>query len=141
LLAAHAGQRAPPTQIEIEAIFAAARQRTDKNVLRDAANENPWTEKPPDIADAKTLVESLPLDLGRQDGARTVPSKPIQQVDRSDRIGEDTIAAERISVRAQIESVPERLREPLEEMLIEEKIGKRQKFKELLDDLGDLLDE
>ena len=141
LLAAHAGQRAPQTQVEIEAIFAAARQRTDKNALREAANENPWTEMPPDVANARNLVESLPLDSARQDGARTVPSKPIEQVDRSDRVGEDAVTAERISVRAKVESVPKRLREPLEEMLIEEKIGKRQQFQELLDDLGDLLDE
>jgi hypothetical protein len=141
LLAAHAGQRAPPTQVEIEAIFDAARRRTNKNVLRDAANENPWTEKPPDAVNARTMVESLPLNLERHDGARTVPSKPIEQVDRSDRIGEDAAVGERISVRAEVESVPERLREPLEEMLIEEKVGKRQQFQELLDDLGDLLDE
>ena len=141
LLAAHAGQRAPPTQEEIEAIFAAARQRTDKNVLRDAANENLWADKPPGVGDARTLVKSLPIDIGRQDGARTVPSRPIERVDRSDRIGEDTVAAERISARAEVGSAPERLREPLEEMLVKEKIGKRQQFQELLEDLGDLLDE
>ncbi len=141
LLAAHAGERPPPTQDEVEALFAEARLRVERNALRDAANQNPWRDAPPAVQDAREMLRSLPVDTSRHDGARTVPSRPIGRVDRSERPGEDAVISDRVKARADVEEAPEALREPFQDLLVEQSGAQRQKFSDLLDEVGDLLDD
>ena len=50
-------------------------------------------------ADAKKVAEETWLlnpDVDQHYGARTIPSKPIAKVDRSERIGEDTTLTDRV---------------------------------------------
>lgn len=141
LLTGHAGERPPPTQDEVEALFEEAREKVQRNALRDAANQNPWSDVPPEPADAREMLRRLPNDVERHEGARTVPSRAIEQVDRSDRSGEDRSVSDRVRARASAQDFPEELREPVEEMLVEESTGRRQRLDELLGDVGDLIDE
>ena len=68
--------------------------------------------------------------------ARTNPSKPIPEVDRSDRLGEDLDLAYRLE--AQKENITDELLIDLE---VEEKLEIRKSYKDTLADLDELFDD
>lgn len=89
------------------------------------------------------MVEAMYVDQEQLDnyGARTVPSRPIEPVDRRDRIGEDTELTDRLEAATQAQSAPEELVEVVEEQVFEERQQKRAAWQNTLSDVKDLLDE
>ena len=76
-----------------------------------------------------------------QYGSRTVPSRAIEQVDRRDRIGEDTELTDRLEAATKAQSAPEEQAEVVEEKVFEERQKNRQVWKETLSDVKELLDD
>ena len=68
-----------------------ARQTKQQNVIQEIGNKNPWKDEVPErdvVQDVVRSVTPVEVDLHAY-GARTVPSRPIERIDRSDRVGED----------------------------------------------------
>lgn len=140
LLAQHEGPRTPPTQAEIDALYAAAKARPKGSLIRDIANRNPWKDAPPSARFAAAMAE----DLGEVDeehaGQRTIPSREIEKVDRSDRSGEDAALTDRVAANAAVRDVPADLQDLLADAHVEERQARREKLRDAVDEIDDLLD-
>ena len=131
-LAADLGERKPmPSSEEIVEVF--ERQRALKNDVFDAPN-NQGIEQ----GNAAMYVDQTQLE---QYGSRTVPSRSIDQVDRTDRVGEDTELTDRLEAATEAQAAPEELVEIVEEIVFEERQKNRAAWKDTLSDVKDLLDD
>ena len=77
----------------------------------------------------------------RQDGARTVPSRPIAAVDRSDRVGEDRKMVDRLAGEEAASKVSKPLKEVVEAATIEQRIRSRKDWDETISDVSEMLDD
>ncbi len=141
LLAEHSGPRKPPTPQEIEQLFAAARARPKGSLIRDLANRSEWKDTPPSPRLARAMADDLPEASIPHTGKRTVPSRKIPKVDRSERPGEDVDLTDRITAQIASSDVPVELQDLITEVHIKDKKASREKWKETIEGLDDLLDE
>jgi len=74
-------------------------------------------------------------------GARTVPSKPIQSVDRSDRLGEDTVLTDRVHAAATTVAQDETAAKISEDLAFKERQQERKKLKSAMDDIKKLVED
>lgn len=137
LLASHRGQRPPPTEQEISQAFEIAKKTSRRNIIREIANT---VSDNGDVDSAIELVDSLPT---RDDspGARTVPSRTIPKIDRSDRPGEDREFMDRFKAEEEIRKGGEEISEPKVEKLVEERKAKREELDNLLSGLDQLIED
>ena len=137
LLASHRGQRPPPTEQEISQAFEIAKKTSRRNIIREIANT---VSDNGNVDSAIELVDSLPT---RDDapGARTVPSRTIPKIDRSDRPGEDREFMDRFKAEEQIRKGGEEISEPKVEKLVEERKAKREELDNLLTGLDQLIED
>jgi hypothetical protein len=141
LINQHEGPRTPPSQEEIDALFAAAKKRPKGSLIQDMANRNPWKDKAPSARFARALSDDLPLGVDVHAGKRTVPSKVIDEVDRSDRVGEDITLTDRVSANAAVQNVPDDIRDLLADAHVAERKAKREKIKDAIEGVDDLLED
>ena len=92
-----------PTSEDIGKLFESQAKREKKNVVQEVGNQNPWKDELPPEEVLNIMADSLQAEE-IEHGARTIPSRPIAAVDRSDRLGEDRkmndkIVAERVASR------------------------------------------
>ncbi len=144
LAAALVGPVARRTEEDVALVFEEQRATKKANVLRDVANQNPWRERAPEAEEAKKISEDTWLSGESVDpanyGSRTVPSKPIQQVDRSDRPGEDTALTDRVHASA-AEGGDDDVAEIFRELEFKARQQRRADLKSALDDVKDLVDD
>ena len=137
LMAAHRGQRPPPTEQEITQAFEIAKKTSKRNIIREVANS---VSEEGDVNSAIELVDSFPT---RNDmpGARTIPSKVIPETDRSDRPGEDREFMDRFKAEEEIRKTGKELSEPNVEKIIGERKAKRKELDNLLSGVDDLIND
>jgi hypothetical protein len=141
LLHGPASKQRTITEEDVKAAFAAARAKRKVNPLRDIANQSPWRDGEPSDEELARLSAELPTDIVDASGVRTVPSREIRKVDVSDRSGEDHELSARVSANAAQQDAPEDLRDVLIDLEVGEKRAERKQWSDLVEDLGDLLDE
>ena len=141
LLTEHEGPRAAPTQEEIDALFAAARSRTKGSLIRDMANRNPWKDAPPSVQSARSMSDGIGEVVEENVGQRTVPSREIEEVDRSDRPGEDSTLTDRVAANVAVQDEPEELQDILADVHVAKRKAKRDKLSDAVEGLDDLLDD
>ena len=141
LLADHEGPRVAPTQEEIDALFAAARTRSKGSLIRDMANRSQWKDAPPSPQSARAMVSEIDEVVDEYVGRRTVPSREIEKVDRSDRRGEDTSLTDRVSANAAVQGEPEELQDILADVHVAKRKAKRDKLSDAVEGLDDILDD
>lgn len=132
------------TGADVALVFEEQRLAGKANVLRDVANKNPWKDRPPEADDAKILGEqtwTADNHVDQHYGARTVPSKPIQSVDRSDRLGEDTTLTDRVHAAASQTNKDEVAAEIFEELEFKERQQRRAALKSAMDDVKKMVDD
>ena len=56
LIDAHQGVEEVITMEQVEARFAKQRQKEDKSLIRDVANQNPWSDRAPDAEERKEML-------------------------------------------------------------------------------------
>ena len=99
--------------------------------MQDLVNKNPWKHKPPSNEVAKLIgVETWNNDeLANQEysGKRTNPSKEITPINKDERVGEDL----KIGIKASIETEED----------VKVKIKQREIWKNLIDEVDDILDD
>lgn len=137
----HEGPRTPPTPEEIDTLFATARKREKGSLIRDMANRSQWKDKPPTPELARLMADDLPEDAVEHTGKRTIPSRPIEAVDRSERSGEDKALSDRITAAAAHQDAPEELQDVLIDADVHAKQAKRKRWKDARASLDDLLDD
>jgi len=136
--------RPKPTEEDVFSSFEAQRTATKANVLRDVGNQNPWSRSGIEANDAREIGEATLLVDGSVEasyGARTVPSKPIQSVDRSDRLGEDTALTDRVHAAATTVAEDETVAEIFEDLAFKERQQERKKLKSAMDDIKKLVED
>ena len=141
LLTEHEGPRAAPTQEEIDALFAAARSRPKGSLIRDMANRNPWKDAPPSVQSARSMSDGIGEVVEENIGQRTVPSREIEEVDRSDRPGEDSTLTDRVAANVAVQDEPEELQDILADVHVAKRKAKRDKLSDAVEGLDDLLDD
>lgn len=95
-------------------------------------------------ADAKKVAEETWLlnpDVDEHYGARTIPSKPIAKVDRSERIGEDTTLTDRVHAAASQTGMDEASAKIFEDLDFKQRQRRRQKMKDAMKDVKELVDD
>lgn len=141
LINQHEGPRTPPSQEEIDALFAAAKARPKGSLIQDMANRNPWKNAPPSARVAKAMSDEIPEVEEVHAGKRTVPSKAIEEIDRSDRVGEDLGLSDRVSANVAVQKAPADLQDLLADAHVEQRQAKREKLREAVDEIDELLDD
>lgn len=145
LAGALVGERAKASTDDIEALFEQQRAKRQQNALQDIANQNPWKERPLEAKEAQAMGEETWVLQGEENihyGARTVPSKPIQKVDRSERSGEDTALTDRIHAAAATDqALDEETAEIFEELEFKQRQSKREELKSAMKEVKELVDD
>ena len=135
-----------PTSEEVGGLFAAQRNSEKSNIIRDVANQNPWKDDAPEVDVATQIGQEAWSDAEAEasiahHGARTIPSKPITKVDRSDRVGEDLELSDRIHAAADAKNVPKELVDDVEAIGFETRQRARKELKDAISNLDEILDE
>ena len=120
------------------------RVRKQKNIIQEIANQNPWKDAPMQAEDAKKVGEEtwlLHQEVDEHYGARTIPSKPIAKVDRSERIGEDTTLTDRVHAAASQSGLDETSAKIFEDLEFKQRQSQRKELKEAVKDVKDMIDD
>ena len=124
----------------VDNVKVAIKKRNKMNVVQEVGNQNRWKDELPAEDILAQMVESLEAE-DRHDGARTVPSRPIERADRSDRVGEDMEMLDRIEGQKAASEVPEALKEIVELATIEQRKRDRSGWEDLRSEISKLLDD
>lgn len=125
------------TEIEdIEELFSKQKQQK-RRMLQDLGGKNPWKNNAPSSDVARIIGEETWSDKDGVEvsnyGARTIPSKEIKKVDRSDRLGEDIELTD--VVQGKLED------EVNLDLFLENKKIERKKWKDVVSDIDEILDD
>ncbi|MGB0515746.1 MAG: hypothetical protein ACPGKR_02250 [Poseidonia sp.] len=138
------GQRTKLDGDDVAAVFQEQREREKPNVLQDIANQNPWKNRPMRASEAQKVANEVLSVEGGYDphyGARTVPSKPIEKVDRTERPGEDTTLTDRVHAAASTHELDEEVAEIFEDIEFNQRQSKRKSLKAAMDEVKELVDD
>ena len=130
-----------PTTEDIEALFEQQKNRKKTNVVRDVANQNQWVDGAPTEDERKEMLDMFEEKDHSRYGARTIPSREIQQVDRSERSGEDLALTDRLQAAANVKKVPVKQKEQAVKENFEEIQKKRKEWKNVLSEVDELLED
>lgn len=121
-------------------VFDNQKQRHKTNILRDVANKNEWKDKPPTKQERDAMVEVFEENDHSDYGARTLPSRTIAKVDRSERVGEDVVLTDRITAAKKANEKPVHTQKETEKVVFEGLQSQRKEWKKVLSEVDDLLD-
>ncbi len=124
----------------VDNVKVAIKKRSRMNVVQEVGNQNKWKDELPAEEILAQMVESLEAE-DRHDGARTVPSRPIERADRSDRVGEDMEMIDKIEGQKAAEEAPGPLKEIVELATIEQRKRDRSGWEDLRSEISELLDD
>jgi hypothetical protein len=106
-------------------------------------NKNIWKNQPPEPELARKIGNdawnSDDIDIDQYHAGRTIPSKGIQPVDRSDREGEDIEMVTRTNLKAKNSDVDDELLEIIENEVLHQKKSKKKEWDSTVSDVLDLL--
>ena len=132
------------TQQDVAMVFQAQRETEKANALRDIGNQNPWKDAPMEAQEAKEMgTETWMIESSQNHhyGARTIPSKPIEKVDRSERIGEDTALTDRVHAAAGQDGMEEDVAKIFEDIEFKQRQTKREDLKSAMKEVKELVDD
>ena len=128
------------TQEDIEKAFEIARNKRKMSPISDFANQNKWKDSDPTDEELQRLSAELPENVKDVSGVRTVPSKEIERIDRSERPGEDHELVARVQANASSQNTPDEIRDVIVDIEVGEKRAKRKEWDDIVDDIDDLID-
>ena len=144
LAAALVDAPAKPDGLTVAQMFEQQRSTVKANALRDVGNQNPWKDAPLEAKEAQEMAEATWTIEGQKAshyGARTIPSQPIQPVDRSERIGEDTALTDRVHAAASQTSLDDDAAKIFEDIEFNQRQAERKALKSAMDDVKELVDD
>ena len=129
------------TQQGVEARFEADRNKQKGSLIRDMANRSEWKDGAPSPELAKSMSDEIDEVEVEHLGRRTVPSRVIDEVDRSDRPGEDLTLTDRVIANAAVQDAPVELQELLADEHVAKRKAKRDELSDAVESLDDILDD
>ena len=129
------------TQEGVEARFEADRNKQKGSIIRDMANRSEWKDGAPSPELAKSMSDEIDEVEVEHLGRRTVPSRVIDEVDRSDRPGEDLTLTDRVIANAAVQDAPVELQELLADEHVAMRKAKRDELSDAVESLDDILDD
>ena len=136
---------AEQTEQDVLNVFEHQKSTEKPNIIQDIANKNQWKEKPPEPEIARKIGRDTwskeSIDTKKYHAGRTIPSKDIAPVDRSDRAGEDVKMVTRTNIKAENTGVDEEILEILENEELHQKKVKKDAWDSTVSDVLDLLDD
>lgn len=138
-----AGLSAPVQQQTLDdvlSVFDNQKKQRKVNILRDVANQNEWVDRPPTSEQREEILEVFGGEDHSDYGARTIPSREIAKVDRSERIGEDVTLTDRLEAAKNAQEAPIQSKEAIEKEIFEELQNQRKEWKTVLSEVDELLD-
>ena len=129
------------TQEEVEAKFDADREKGKGSLIRDMANRSPWKDGAPSPEMAKSMSDDIDEVEVEHVGKRTVPSRDIEGVDRSDRLGEDAELTDRVAANVATQDAPKELKGVLIDEMMAERKAKRDELSDAVESLDGILDD
>ena len=129
------------TQEGVEARFEADRNKQKGSIIRDMANRSEWKDGAPSPELAKSMSDEIDEVEVEHLGRRTVPSRAIDEVDRSDRPGEDLSLTDRVIANAAVQDAPVELQELLADEHVAKRKAKRDELSDAVESLDDILDD
>ena len=144
-----AGQYIPKRQKQTEQdvleVFEKQKNIEKPNIIQNVANKNQWKGKPPEPELARKIGTETwkgeSIDTEQYHAGRTIPSKDIAAVDRSDRVGEDVEMVTRTNIKAENTNVDEEILEILENEELHQKKVKRDAWDSTVSDVLELLED
>ena len=128
-----------PTSEDISELFAAQAKRKKTSVVQTVGNQNPWKDQLPTEEVMTHMAESLEAeDIAH--GARTIPSRTIAPVDRSDRLGEDRKMVDKIEAEKAAIDAPEPLKNIVESATLAQRKRDRKDWEDAQSGVSELLD-
>jgi hypothetical protein len=122
---------------DVEELFNRQKEQKKKTMLQDLGGKNPWKNNAPSPDVARIIGEetwSSKENIGVSNyGARTIPSKEIKKVDRSDRLGEDIELGDVVQGKLENE---ENL-----DLFLKNKKSERKKWSDVVADIDEILDD
>ena len=85
------------TSEEIDDLFKRQAEISKTSLIHDVGNQNQWKDGAPSLAEAREINREISPVIDSEAGLRTVPSRDIEKVDLSDRVGEDHELSDRIA--------------------------------------------
>ena len=125
---------------DVVSVFDNQKKLRKRNVLRDVANQNEWIERPPTLEQREEILEVFGGEDHSDYGARTIPSKAIAKVDRSERIGEDVALTDRLEAAKNAQEAPIQSKDTVEKEIFKELQNQRKEWKSVLSEVDKLLD-
>jgi hypothetical protein len=135
-LAADLVELAPmPTAKEIVETFTRQEKKIDFSPIRDIGNQNTWGKEGPSREQVAEAGKMLPY-TEQPSASLTKPSKTIQPIDRSDRVGEDLELGDRLhAIEKSAEAV-----DIIEKKVLEQRKQARTDWSEVVTGISGLLD-
>jgi len=136
---------AEQTEQDVLDVFEHQKRAEKPNIIQNIANKNQWREKPPEPEHARQIgVDTWreeSIDTGQYHAGRTIPSKDIAPIDRSDRAGEDVEMVTRTNIKAENSGVDEEILEILENEELHQQKAKKVAWDSTVSDVLNLLDD
>ena len=129
-----------PTSEDIESVFAEQAKRDKSSVIQTVGNQNPWKDQLPPEEVLEHMASTLEVEEMNH-GSRTIPSRPIATVDRSDRLGEDRKMVDKIEAGKASSKAPESLKEVIEAETIAQRELARKEWEKAQSGVSELLDD
>ena len=126
---------------EVQALFNRQRAKKKRNIIQDVANQNEWKNEAPTKKLQQEMIGLFDEENHSEYGQRTIPSKKIKQVDRSDRSGEDRVLADRLEAEKNANRGDLREKVVVQKRIFNELQRKREDWKDVVDEVTELLDE
>tara|TARA_B100001029_G_scaffold179245_1_gene188110 strand:- start:907 stop:1506 length:600 start_codon:yes stop_codon:yes gene_type:complete len=129
------------TQQGVEARFEADRMKRKGSLIHDMANRSEWKDGAPSSELAKSMASEIEeVEIGHV-GKRTVPSREIEEVDRSDRPGEDLLLTDRVIANAAVQGAPKELQDVLADEHVAMRKAERDELSDAVESLDAILDD
>ncbi|MBT4066720.1 MAG: hypothetical protein HOE76_05840 [Euryarchaeota archaeon] len=129
-----------PSSEDIGQVFAEQAKRDKTSVVQTIGNQNPWKNQLPPEDVLERMADTLEVE-DIEHGVRTIPSRPIAPVDRSDRLGEDRKMVDKIEAGRAASSVVEPLKEVVESATIAQRQRDRAGWEDAQSEVSELLDD
>lgn len=126
-------------------IFELQKSVEKQSIIQNIANKNQWKDKPPEPEVARKIGTETwsekDIDRDQYHAGRTIPSKDIAPVDRSDRAGEDAEMVTRTNIKAGNVGVDDGILEILENEELHQKKTKKMVWDSTVSDVLNLLED
>jgi hypothetical protein len=131
------------TERDVINVFENQKSIEKQNIIQNVANKNQWKDNPPEPELARKIGsetwDNKELNSNEYHTGRTIPSKDIAPVDRSDRVGEDLEMVTRTNIKAKNSDVDDKILEIIENEELYQKKVKKDAWDSTVSDVHDLL--